>query len=121
MILGRTLARRTFDESGDYIVQGLEPRISALGNSASFILNISRGFLYVKGYEIDQLSELQLPVSRARDQESITGHDVETSYGNFIHITSSNNAVFNSNVSERVELYSSNSVIDGTTKIAEVM
>ena len=117
--LARTLARRTFDESGDYIVEGLEPRISALGNSASFILNIGRGKAYVKGYEINQLSQLQLPVSRARDQESITGHDVETSYGNFIHITSSNNAIFNSNVSERVELYSSNSVIDGTTKIAE--
>ena len=117
--LARTLARRTFDESGDYIVEGLEPRMAALGNAASFILNVGRGKAYVKGYEIQQLSEVRLPVARARDQESITGHDVETSYGNFIHITSSNNAVFNSNVSERVELFSSNSVIDGTTKIAE--
>jgi len=117
--LGRTLARRTFDESGDYIVDGLEPRITALSNTNTFLLNISKGKAYVKGYEIDTISQVQLPISRARDQESITGHDLQTPYSNFFNITNSNNAVFNSNTSERVELYSSNGVIDGTTLIGE--
>ena len=53
-------------------------RIFMLGNSASFILNISRG-AYVGRYEIDQLSELQLPVSCARDPRVHNQHDVETS------------------------------------------
>ncbi len=118
--LGRTLARRTFDESGDYIVSGLEPRLKPIGNSTSFLLNISKGKAYVKGYEIDRnLSDVKLNVKRARDQESVTGYDVETPYGNFFNITNSNNAVFNSNVSERVELHSSNTIVDGTTLIGE--
>ena len=118
--LGRTLARRTFDESGDYVVSGLEPRLKPIGNSTNFLLNISKGKAYVKGYEINQnLADVKLNVRRARDQESVTGYDIETPYGNFFNITNSNNAVFNSNVSERVELHSSNTIIDGTTLIGE--
>jgi len=116
--LGRTLARRTYDESGDYVVDGLKTRLETEGNTSMF-LHISPGKAYVKGYEVNKLLSTQLDINRARDTETITGHDVSTFYGNHINVTDANTAAFNSNVSERVELYSSNTVTDGTTKIAE--
>ena len=92
----------------------------AFGNSTAFLLNISRGKAYVKGYEVPSTeNEQKLIVNRAREQESIAGHDIETFYGNFVNVTGANNGVFNSNTSERVELFSSNTVIDDTTKIGE--
>ena len=118
--LGRTLARRTFDESGDYIVDGLEPRLTPVGNSASFYLNISKGKAYVKGYEIDKTNDItKLAVKRAQDQESVVGYDIPTAYGNFLHIHQSNNAIFNSNTSERITLHSSNTVTNTLTQIGE--
>ncbi|RPG96188.1 MAG: DUF4815 domain-containing protein [Candidatus Pelagibacter sp. TMED165] len=118
--LGRTLARRTFDESGDYIVDGLEPRLTPIGNSANFFLNISKGKAYVKGYEIDKTNDItKLAVKRAQDQESVTGYDLPTAYGNFLHIHQSNNAIFNSNTSERILLHSSNTITNTLTQIGE--
>jgi len=118
--LGRTLARRTFDESGDYIVDGLEPRLTPLGNSSSFILNISKGKAYVKGYEIDKTNDItKLAIKRAQDQESVVGYDIPTAYGNFLHIHQSNNAIFNSNTSERILLHSSNTITNTLTQIGE--
>ena len=118
--LGRTLARRTFDESGDYIVDGLEPRLTPLGNSGSFILNISKGKAYVKGYEIDKTNDVtRLAVKRSQDQDSVVGYDLPTEYGNFLHIHLSNNSIYNSNTSERVVLHSSNTVVNARTQIAE--
>ena len=116
--LGRTLAKRTYDESGDYVVRGLRTRLETEGNTAMF-LHISPGKAYVRGYEVDKLLPTRLLINRARDTETITGHDVSTFYGNHINVSNANTALFNTNVSERVELHSSNVTIDGTTKIAE--
>ena len=116
--LGRTLAQRTYDESGDYIVEGLRTRLEALGNT-DLTLNITGGKAYVKGYEVNKTLHTRVPVNRARDTETVTGYDIPTFYGNFINVTGLGGAAFNSNVSERVELFSSNTVLDNTTKVAE--
>ncbi len=107
--LGRTLARRTFDESGDYIIRGLEPRVANLGNSSNGILTVDKGKAYVKGYEILKIADTNINLPKARDTETANTYSLEQSYGNFIFINGANNTLFTDNVSfPKISLHSSN-------------
>ena len=111
-VLGDTLARRTFDESGDYTVRpfqldareqvtnrhkGTEFRgvftagnTTNDGNTASeenFNLAISPGKAYVKGYEIEKPVITFKDIKKAREFESINGGTVNNELGNFVKIT----------------------------------
>ena len=107
--LGRTLARRTYDESGDYIVRGMEPRVGNLGNSATGILTVEKGKAYVKGYEIENITDENINLPKARETETANTYSLEQSYGNFIYIKNANNTLFTSDaVFPKVSLHSSN-------------
>jgi len=81
-ILEDTLARRTYDESGDYTVRGFDLDIRehlSSGNNRGIFTSgnggvetklaagISPGKAYVKGYEVERLSTTYLAVNKARD------------------------------------------------------
>jgi hypothetical protein len=84
-VLADTLARRTFDESGDYAVHGFDPKAyehlkdaqnpggflpaDQGGDSNEFVMEISKGKGYVKGYEVENLSTFFLEVDKARTPE----------------------------------------------------
>lgn len=111
-VLGDTLARRTFDESGDYTVRpfqidareqitnrhkGTDFRgvysvgaTTADGNTASedkFNLAISPGKAYVKGYEIEKTNLTFKDINKAREIETVNGGTVNNELGNFVKIT----------------------------------
>ena len=107
--LGRTLARRTYDESGDYIVNGLEPLVRNLGNTDTGILTVGKGKAYVKGYEINKISNIDINLPKSRNTETVASYSLEQSYGNFIFVSGANNTLFTDNVSfPKVSLHSSN-------------
>ena len=110
-VLGDTLARRTFDESGDYTVRpfqidareqisnrhkGTEFRgvytagvLTADGNTAAedfFDLAISPGKAYVRGYEIEKTAITFKDIKKARDFDTVNTGTVNTELGNFIKI-----------------------------------
>ena len=116
--LERTLARRTFDESGDYTVRGLTPRVSNLGNSATAILTVEKGKAYVKGYECDKISDTNINLPKARDTAFSNNYSFDSELGNYIFVHNSNNSPFFTQGSERVRLYSSNSVHQDATTAA---
>ena len=88
-ILLDTLARRTFDESGDYVVRPYKLKLrehlrttnanlvatindglytaNANGNSSLFVNVITPGKAYVKGYEIDNIRTKYVNASKARE------------------------------------------------------
>ena len=87
-----TLARRTFDESGDYTVRNFdldvrEHLISGnnrgiyatgdtstdgnLANEAKLALGLSQGKAYVKGYEITKIGSVFVDIDKARDLKLI--------------------------------------------------
>jgi hypothetical protein len=93
-VLEDTLARRTFDESGDYAVTNfdLDPRehlingtnrgiytagaTSTDGNTASeskLALGLSQGKAYVKGYEIAKHGTTYIDVNKARSYDTESG------------------------------------------------
>ena len=106
-VIEDTLARRTFDESGDYSVRdfGIELRESVLsgdnrgiysnssttdkGNTASTAMLaglMSPGKAYVKGYEIDRIAQNILDIDKARDFTTVNNNVTQFDLGNFVHV-----------------------------------
>jgi len=103
-ILGDTLARRTFDESGDYTVRPYNIQIknhlrssntdfdgyfvtSDGGDDDLFVGLISPGKAYVKGYEIQGVSSKYITGNKARNYANVNNAVVSTTIGNYIYIT----------------------------------
>ena len=103
-ILGDELARRTYDESGDYVVRPYDIKISEHlrtslsvndgyylttegGDTNKFIAKISAGKAYVKGYEIDNLKNSIIPMDKARDSAIVTSGSVYVPFGNYVTVT----------------------------------
>ena len=122
-VLDETLARRTYDESGNYRVDGLDPKIPAEKFSSSanttFALDISPGKAYVKGYEIETIGTTSLSVNKARATESVSGYDVPAYYGNYFYITTANGEIINFSTAEKLELHRNVGAFSASTKIAE--
>ena len=86
-ILGDALARRTYDESGDYAVHGYDVKVidhrrdsvtpdglktpAEGGNDNLLAVEVGPGKAYVKGYEVENLSNVYLEVDKARIQDSL--------------------------------------------------
>ena len=110
-ILQDTLARRTFDESGDYVVRPFKLKLkehlksnanaivsfqdgiyaaNAGGNSNLFVSVLTPGKAYVKGYEIDSIRTKYANISKARDFVSVNNGTVATPFGNYVFVTNIN-------------------------------
>ena len=102
-----TLARRTYDESGDYVVDDFELDIrehllsgtnrgiyatgttSDDGNTASeakLAFGLSQGKAYVKGYEIGKIGTTYIDVDKARDFETDSGSVTRFDVGSFVNV-----------------------------------
>ena len=96
-----TLARRTFDESGDYTVQDfdIEPRehldtglnrgvytLTNGGDDTKVSLGISPGKAYVRGYEIETLSTQFIDVDKSRKYATNNNEVTPASLGNYVKV-----------------------------------
>ena len=102
-----TLARRTFDESGNYVVNDFELDIrehllsgsnrgiystgatSDDGNTATddkLAFGLSQGKAYVHGYEIQKIGTTYIDVDKARDFETDTGSTTRFNVGSFVNV-----------------------------------
>ena len=107
-IIGKTLARRTADESGDYTVKafGVVVRESADlndevgvyttndttddGNTATndlLTLQVSTGKAYVKGYEVEKISPTFKDLNKSRDFATVNSGVTQFDLGNFATVT----------------------------------
>ena len=111
-VLGDTFARRTFDESGDYTVRPFQfdmresitntvqnqtftgvyssGATTDSGNTASdslLALAVTPGKAYVKGYEIEKISNTFIDVNKARDFSTVNAGVTTYEIGNFAKIT----------------------------------
>jgi hypothetical protein len=93
--LSKELARRTFDESGDYTVKAWPIQIMDDVSSPSapdkFTVALDPGKAYVKGYEFETENQTFLTLDRARregdDDEQVSGIDISLFYGNYVYVT----------------------------------
>ena len=105
-ILEDTLARRTFDESGDYVLQnpdfdvrehlssGNNRGIFTSGNGGSatkLAIGVSPFKAYVNGYENERLGTTFVAINKARDFNTENNHKTRFTLNNFVNV----NNVFN--------------------------
>lgn len=109
----KTLARRTYDESGDYTVVPFRASISDAANANNYIINIEPGKAYVKGFEFETIGTFRMETEKPRepgiDSRSMVDIDFNTSYGNYLkfkNVFGSNSSAFiDTDVLERVDLH----------------
>src|SRR6056300_109731 len=101
-VLEDTLARRTFDESGDYavrdfdldlrehLISGNNRGIYSSGNGGSeakIAAGLSPGKAYVRGYEIETIGTTFVDVDKARDFNTQNAFATRFDVGNFVNVT----------------------------------
>ena len=130
-VLQDTLARRTYDESGDYIVRPFDIKViehlqnptqrlgyytAARGGSADkFVAQISAGKAYVQGYEVEGIKTSIIPADKARDTAAVTNGSVFIPFGNSIDISNVFDSLTNPEEFTRVDLYNRYVVTPGST------
>jgi hypothetical protein len=87
----KTLARRTFDESGDYTVKpfllDVQNHPSDTGKLRAYV---EPGKAYVKGFEFETIARQYVDLDKPRsnsDDQTQTGLDIGMNYGNYVIVT----------------------------------
>ena len=110
-ILEETLARRTADESGDYVTKSFDIDIrehkndgsnrgiysadgsslynglSSANSEARLAIGLSPGKAYVQGYEIETTGQKFVTIEKARDFDTIQNSTTRLAIGNFVEVT----------------------------------
>lgn len=77
---------RTYEESGDYVVQPFKVETIDSANTESFYYEISSGVGYVRGKRVEKVGPTKLEVPRATDTEYSIDRVITGSLGNYIVI-----------------------------------
>lgn len=80
-----TLARRTYDESGNYRVEGLQLSEKGQSDDDYIYLTVSAGKSYIKGNELTRNVAYSLPLARATDLRTVETEVQEYSTGTTIY------------------------------------
>ena len=116
-LLGDVLAQRTFEESGNYSVEGLNLTISnTTVETSNLVAKVSPGTAYVKGYRIRVPSVVDVPLPKARSTDSVTEQNITAYYGNYLIANTFTTGLMGMN--DRVELHS-DTTPSASTKIGE--
>ena len=109
--LEKSLARRTYDQAGDYTVAPFRASLTDGVDANNYTIAIEPGKAYVKGFEFETLGTVKVDVPKPRsgaDVKSYVDIDVDTSYGNYIYVTAlrgSSNGFINISALETVDIH----------------
>lgn len=129
--LEKSLARRTYDESGNYVVSGLVGTISEhlrenanggidpAGDRDNYALTVSAGKAYITGFETEKIADtvIVLPKARTADHVKLKEVNLRPSYGRYILVSG---IVGGPKIEERqaIDLYNDNDASNGSaTKV----
>jgi len=100
------LARRTYDESGNYTVKAFditmnEDKFDAQSNVAA---TLSPGKAYVYGYEVETIAPRNLSIKKGRTLKSVDAYDLNMNYGNYV-IVDGLRGVFDTSISDVFDIH----------------
>lgn len=104
-----TLARRTYDQSGDFTVKPF--RIACAENpddSTKFDIQVEPGKAYVKGYEFETVGTIAITNDKARTTNTSTAYDLNLEYGNYVvvnNVVSGNNGLFDTSQFAQLDIH----------------
>jgi len=80
-------AKRDFETNGDYVVDEFKLTPSSnTTNSSNYDLRIGKGLAYVRGYRIENQSDILLTSNRARTTEDILNNAIFIDYGSYFRV-----------------------------------
>jgi hypothetical protein len=86
-ILGAEMAKRTFEESGNYIVNPFELTVSSNTTVANnLVLEISKGIGYVQGYRVEYSDKLRTDIRKGTDTLYFPNQIITANYGNYVFV-----------------------------------
>ena len=119
-ILGDEIARRTFDESGNYTT---DPFIVDIEEHASdttkLSLIVDPGKAYVRGFEIEKNTITQIDIDKALSTEVLNNGRVATTFGNYVR-TQAPTYLPNLSQFQQVNLVDAGAATIGTARVRAV-
>jgi hypothetical protein len=86
-LIADEIARRTYEESGNYIVDPFEFSISAnTSNANNLVLEISKGLGYVMGYRVEYINSKKVDLRKGTDQVYFPNQITTISYGDYVKV-----------------------------------
>lgn len=85
-VLEDTLARRTYDESGNYTVRPFKIALeTSTANSAKANVILSPGKAYVYGYEYESIAPTTITINKPRTTDSVNNKRLTADYGYYVY------------------------------------
>lgn len=132
-MLEQMLARRTYDESGDYIVDTFNLDIrehlrdssnkngvyysSEGGDTNKFVAQLDPGVGYIRGYEARIEGVTRLSIDKARDTKKIENNIIQLNYSNYITVIPTSGDIV---IGGKLNFYNVSSGVIGSGIIAGV-
>jgi len=87
----KTLARRTYDQAGNYTVRAFRATVSEDdSNNANYIVTLDAGKAYVFGFEFETIAPTKISVPKPRTRTSINNYALSMNYGDFVFVQNAN-------------------------------
>ena len=111
--LNDVLARRTYEESGNYSLKNfrLINKITS-ANSANLFIEVSPGTAYIRGNRVQFYDSTELTINKARDTETNENYNISSYYGNYVKVNFLANGMFDIDTAQRVELHNCANTVD---------
>lgn len=103
--LGDEMAQRTFDESGNYVVDTFQigTTSSAANDASKYTVVVDPGQAYISGYKVQTLRNYYIDVDKGLDTKT-TNNVISLNYGNYIRIKEVG-GLFQFSTGDNVDLY----------------
>ena len=93
-VLEDTLARRTYDESGNYTVRPFQLSLeTSAANSAKANVILSPGKAYVYGYEYETIAPTIITFDKPRTTDNVVGKRISADYGYYVYANTANGSL----------------------------
>jgi len=84
------IAKRDYETNGDYVVNDFRitanPIVSSNGANRYYNVKVGKGVAYVRGYRVENQSELTIPNYRARVVRPVKGSSLFVDYGGYFYV-----------------------------------
>jgi len=81
------IARRTYEESGDYVIKPfrVESRVNA-ANTETFFYEVSSGIASIRGFRVEKVGATKLQATKASTTDYVQNQILTGNYGNYVFV-----------------------------------
>ena len=91
-VLGEELARRTYEESGNYVLEQFpvrsDDRIPQGEATSKVHALVGQGVAYVKGFRVENSGERSFEIDQITNTDVLNNQSIATEYGHYVKVTS---------------------------------